>query len=74
MTDRVLTVEEVGLLASLNETFVSGLPKADARALVLSHRLLQQRAKELEDEVASYRASKRSVDEALNSGDGTYRP
>ena len=48
MTDRVLTVEEVALLASLNETFLNGLPKADARALVLSHRLLQERVTELE--------------------------
>ena len=51
MTDRVMTVEEVALLASLNETFLNGLPKADARALVLSHRLLQQRVTELENEL-----------------------
>lgn len=34
----------------------------------------KQRIEELEKELEGLRGWKRSVDEALNSGDGTYRP
>ena len=49
MTDRVLTENEVEQLASLNETMLNGLPKADACVLIASHRLLQKRRAELEN-------------------------
>lgn len=60
VTDRVLTEKEVDTLVSLNETMLNGLPKADACALLASHRvlhrrhrLLLRRVKELEQEMGA---------------------
>lgn len=47
MANRVLTEKEVEQLASLNETMLNGLPKADASVLIVSHQTLHLRHRQL---------------------------
>lgn len=65
----VLTWQTCGS-CSLSWTDIVGEAERSEAALHYS----QRRMRELYTEVQSLRAFKRSVDESLNSGDGSYRP
>jgi len=46
----------------------------DMAAWIKRAETLEQRVAELEKQLKGYRAHERSINEALNSGDGSYRP
>ncbi len=53
------------------EHLAKALSRPETRRLVQEY---AEAVRKLEDEVKSLRSFKASVDAALNSGDGTYRP
>lgn len=67
MSDTPRTDEVVGIANMLNIATKGQTTQADYNALA-------EHARQLERELNGLREFKRGVDEALNSGDGVYRP